>query len=36
MAEVVLYHHAQGLTGGVLDFAEDLRRAGHTVHVPDL
>ena len=36
MAEVVLYHHAQGLTQGVKAFADELRRAGHTVHVPDL
>jgi dienelactone hydrolase len=36
MAEVILYHHAHGLTPGVRDFAETLRRAGHTVHVPDL
>jgi dienelactone hydrolase len=36
MAEVVLFHHAQGLTPGVGEFAETLRRAGHTVHVPDL
>lgn len=36
MAEVVLYHHVQGLTAGVASFAEDLRRAGHTVHTPDL
>lgn len=36
MAEVVLFHHAQGLTPGVLSFAEDLRSAGHTVHTPDL
>lgn len=36
MAEVVLYHHAQGLTRGVKAFADELRRAGHTVHVPDL
>lgn len=36
MAEVVLFHHAQGLTPGVLSFAEDLRAAGHTVHTPDL
>ena len=36
MAEVVLFHHAQGLTTGVLDFAETLRAAGHTVHTPDL
>jgi dienelactone hydrolase len=36
MAEVLLFHHAQGLTSGVGEFAETLRRAGHTVHVPDL
>lgn len=36
MAEVVVFHHALGLTPGVMGFAERLRRAGHTVHVPDL
>ncbi|MHA5047077.1 dienelactone hydrolase family protein [Streptomyces sp. SD15] len=36
MAEVLLFHHANGLTSGVREFAETLRRAGHTVHVPDL
>lgn len=36
MAEVVLFHHAQGLTPGVVAFASELRRAGHTVHTPDL
>ncbi len=36
MAELVLYHHAQGLTDGVEAFAAELRQAGHTVHVPDL
>jgi dienelactone hydrolase len=36
MAEVVLFHHAQGLTPGVREFAETLRQAGHPVHVPDL
>ena len=36
MAEVVLFHHAQGLTSGVVAFADVLRRAGHTVHTPDL
>ena len=35
MAEIVLYHHAQGLTEGVQAFAEELRQAGHTVHAPD-
>jgi len=34
--EVVLFHHALGLTDGVRAFAHDLRRAGHTVHTPDL
>jgi dienelactone hydrolase len=36
MAEIVMYHHAQGLTDGVKSFAEELRGAGHTVHLPDL
>ena len=36
MAEIVLFHHAQGLTAGVTAFADDLRRAGHTVHTPEL
>jgi len=36
MAEVVLFHHAQGLTPGVAAFADELRRAGHIVHTPDL
>jgi dienelactone hydrolase len=36
MAEVVLFHHALGLTPGVMAFADELRRAGHTVHTPDL
>jgi dienelactone hydrolase len=36
MTTVVLYHHVQGLTDGVQSFAEELRRAGHTVHTPDL
>ncbi len=36
MTEVVLFHHAQGLTSGVRTFADDLRRVGHTVHTPDL
>jgi dienelactone hydrolase len=36
MAEVVLFHHAQGLTSGVVAFADELRQAGHTVHTPDL
>ena len=36
MAEVALFHHAQGLTPGVVAFAEQLRHAGHAVHAPDL
>jgi dienelactone hydrolase len=36
MAEVLLFHHAQGLTPGVIAFADALRQAGHTVHSPDL
>jgi dienelactone hydrolase len=36
MAEVLLFHHAQGQTEGFHAFADDLRRAGHTVHTPDL
>jgi dienelactone hydrolase len=36
MAEVLLFHHAQGQTAGFHAFADDLRRAGHTVHTPDL
>ena len=36
MADVVLYHHIQGLTQGVRGFAEELRQAGHSVHTPDL
>ena len=35
MAEIVLFHHA-GTDDGVDAFAAELRRAGHTVHVPDL
>lgn len=36
MAEVLLFHHAHGLTAGCLAFADELRAAGHVVHVPDL
>ena len=36
MAEVVLFHHVQGLTEGVRAFADQLRVGGHTVHTPDL
>jgi len=36
MAKVLLFHHVQGLTAGVAALADELRRAGHTVHTPDL
>lgn len=36
MTDVVLFHHALGLTPGITAFADELRRAGHTVHTPDL
>ena len=36
MAEVVIFHHVQGLTDGVRAFADQLRAGGHTVHTPDL
>ena len=36
MAEVILFHHVQGLTPGVVALADKLREAGHSVHAPDL
>jgi dienelactone hydrolase len=36
VTEVVLFHHAQGVTPGIVAFADGLRSAGHTVHTPDL
>jgi dienelactone hydrolase len=36
VAEVLLFHHAQGQTEGILAFADELRAAGHVVHTPDL
>jgi dienelactone hydrolase len=36
MAELLLFHHAQGMTAGFLSFADELRAAGHIVHAPDL
>ena len=36
MAEVLLFHHALGLTPGVVSFADRLRGEGHVVHTPDL
>jgi dienelactone hydrolase len=36
MPTLILFHHAQGQTPGFLAFADELRKAGHTVHAPDL
>jgi dienelactone hydrolase len=36
MTDVILFHHAQGLTDGIREFADRLRGAGHQVAVPDL
>jgi dienelactone hydrolase len=36
VADVLLFHHAQGLTSGCLAFAEELRAGGHVVDAPDL
>jgi len=36
MSDVILFHHVQGLNDDVRAFAEELRAAGHTVHVPDV
>ena len=36
MAEVLLFHHAQGRTPGMATFADRLRQNGHVVHLPDL
>ncbi|WP_123042070.1 dienelactone hydrolase family protein [Cohnella candidum] len=36
MAEILLFHHALGLTKGIYAFADELRREGHIVHTPDL
>ncbi|HEV2218441.1 MAG TPA: dienelactone hydrolase family protein [Candidatus Dormibacteraeota bacterium] len=36
MAEILLFHHAHGLTVGVREFAAELQAAGHVVHAPDL
>lgn len=35
-AEVLVLHHALGLTAGVRAFSATLQQAGHTVHTPDL
>jgi dienelactone hydrolase len=36
MTEILLFHHAHGLTQGVLAFADVLRSVGYIVHTPDL
>lgn len=36
MTEIVLFHHAQGLTSGVVALADRLEAAGHRVHLPDV
>jgi dienelactone hydrolase len=36
MARVIFFHHALGLTPGIVAFADRLRAAGHEVHTPDL
>jgi len=36
MAELLIFHHAQGLTPGVRAFGGRMAAAGHTVHLPDL
>ena len=36
MAELLLFHHALGLTPGCVALADELRTAGHVVHAPDL
>ena len=36
LADIVVFHHVQGLTAGIAAFADELRAAGHTVHTPDL
>ncbi len=36
VAEVLLFHHAHGITPGFLSFADELRAAGQIVHTPDL
>ena len=36
MADIVLFHHIQGLTPGVIALRDSLADSGHTVHTPDL
>ncbi len=35
MADILLFHHVQGLTKGMIAFADELRAAGHNVTMPD-
>ena len=36
MATIQIFHSVLGVRPGLLEYAENLRRDGHTVHVPDL
>lgn len=36
MAEIILFHHALGLTKSVRSLADRIEQTGHTVHTPDL
>lgn len=36
IAEIILFHHAQGLTEGLRRMADRLRASGHVVHTPDM
>jgi dienelactone hydrolase len=36
VTEVILFHHALGVSDGMLAFADTIREAGHSVTVPDL
>lgn len=36
MSEILLFHHAQGLTEGLSALVDRLSAAGHTVHAPDM
>lgn len=36
MAQIILFHHALGLTDGVRALAEQIAAGGHQVHTPDL
>ena len=35
MVTILLFHHVQGLTPGLMAFADALRAEGHEVHTPD-